>query len=536
MQWFLTVLACPFTANERNTLYGFPTELRQPVTRLVFLCVAVAVTEGCTDTATIAEPILPSSRVMLEGDVRPPVINNRYLVVLRSDVPSAAAASAALVAHTGGVRFYVYETALKGFAVANLPPAAVEALKRNPLVLFVEEDRLVQPLQSVQYFTPPSDSGLYLLDRVDQRYLPLNWQYAYSQNGAGVHIYIVDSGVSGGHQEWGGYARLGNGAAFIKWSMNPSPWNDPLGHGTAVAGAAAGSRVGVAKGAIIHSVRIDDGSSPAHESDLVAGLNWVAENRILPAVVNLSYDHNSNVTSTAAQGVMNRGVTFVVAAGNSGVDACNPTTQRSGILTVGATGKTDHRASYSNIGPCVDLFAPGGDYYGHGLIELASNQSVTSYRWSSGTSFAAPIAAGVAALVLQQSPSLAPAVVAGTVTQWATSGVVVNAGAGSPNKLLYSRITVAPPPPSSTASITGYWSVEPYASCMWSVSTNLSDPTAYEWTVNSQPVGSNSSTLNYANTGASFTLAVLIRNALGHTATDSKLVTVAYGAGQCNDF
>lgn len=210
--------------------------------RLALAAIAAMVLVACADPSAPAAdqpPIVPPSpSLALEGDVRPPEVFSRHIVVLRDDVASAHITSAALVTTFGGLRFYVYETALKGFAVANLPAGAVEALRLHSLVVHVEEDSLVMPGQSVQALPVPRDTGLYLLDRIDQRYLPLDHQYVYTPTGAGVHIYIVDSGVNGEHQEYIG--RTGNGAAFIKWSSNPNPYHDQTGHGTAVAGAAAG--------------------------------------------------------------------------------------------------------------------------------------------------------------------------------------------------------------------------------------------------------------------------------------------------------
>ncbi|MBI4409065.1 MAG: S8 family serine peptidase [Gemmatimonadetes bacterium] len=443
---------------------------------------------ACAEEPTT--PLLPNrlaASLPLEGDVRPDTIHNRYVVVLRRDVPSAAAASAALVAQFGGLRFYVYETALKGFAVVNLLDGAVEALRSHPLVTLVEEDKLMMPAQSVQHFSSPQDTGLYLLDRIDQRVRPLDWQYVYGATGQEVHLYIVDSGVRGGHQEWT-YSRIGNSAAFIKWSWDPSPTIDQLGHGTAVAGAAAGSRIGVAKAATIHSVRIDDGDRGAYESDIIAGLDWVAANYIRPAVTNLSYDQNSGAIASAITGVVNQGITFVTVAGNgNGADACNPSTRVATVITVGATTVNDYRASYSNIGPCVDLFAPGGGVYGYhngyGLLELASNAGNEDYRFSSGTSFASPVAAGVAALILDQRPSLSPVGVANLMVDSATENVISDAGTGSPNLLLFSRIEIPPPAPGSLrVTIDGPEYVRREQVCTWvAVAGGGAAPYRYTW-------------------------------------------------------
>lgn len=497
---------------------------------------------SCADrpTAPLLEPVSHGASSALEGDVRPDTILNRYVVVLRDHVQSASAASAALVSELGGLRFYVYETALKGFAVANLPPGAVAALRRNPLVTLVEEDRVMQPLQTVQYFTSPADTGLYLLDRIDQRNLPINWQYSYVATGNGAHIYIIDSGVRGGHQEWG-YSRIGTSAAFIKWSIDPSPTIDQLGHGTAVAGAAAGSRIGVAKEAVIHSVRIDDGGGGAYTSDIIAGIDWVAGNHSKPAVANLSYGQNHEGIATAISGLINRGVSFVTAAGNDiGADACNPSTRVASVITVGATVVSDYRASYSNIGACVDLFAPGGDeggyYSGFGLLELASNADNSAYRWSRGTSFAAPVVAGVAALILQQNRTLAPSAVADILVQQATPNVVINAGAGSPNRLLYSLVDVpAPPPPNPTnPRINGPSSVQPGSFCLWTVTTGSAvQPVSYQWFVDNVLQAETSESFYYTAGSTSFVIEAVLIDANGSRWTDLHSVSVSSGAPAC---
>ena len=507
------------------------------------LLLGVSAMLACTDAPNPVEPGLnpaAAKAIALEGDIRPDTIFNRYVVVLQNSVPSANALSAALVSQVGGLRFYVYETALKGFAVANLPPGAVQILRSNPLVKLVEEDKLLLPLQSVQQFVSPQDTGLYLLDRIDQRSLPLDWQYTYAGTGTGVNIYIIDSGIMGGHQEWG-YGRIGASAAFIKWSDNPSPTIDQLGHGTGVAGAAAGSRVGVAKTATLHSVRIDDGDEGAYPSDIIAGLDWVAGNRTIPAVANLSYDQNDAGIASAISGVISSGVTFVTAAGNSGVDACNPSTQVANVLTVGATVNNDYRASYSDVGPCVDLFAPGGDYFGYyggyGMVELAANTGTGDYGYAAGTSFASPVVAGVAALVLEQSHSMSPSAVAKLIVQSATTNAVHDPGTGSPNRLLYSRIVVGPPPPTLTVSISGPTLIRPGATCLWQASVaDGTPPYSYQWTIDGADGGTGASASGHKDPGnfnSSFTVSVAVTDAGGLHGTRDITVTESSSAPIC---
>jgi subtilisin family serine protease len=440
---------------------------------------------ACADATSPVRRMAPTKpAASLEGVIKPDSVFNRWVVVFRPGlVASAAEPSAALVAQTGGLRFYVYETALKGFAVANLPDAGIAILRSNPLVLLLEQDQVVYPAQAVQNFSYPADTGLYLLDRIDQLNLPLDFRYTYDRSGTGVNIYIVDSGIRGGHEQWG-YGRIGLSAAFIMWSDNPSPTIDQLGHGTKVAGAAAGNVIGVAKTATLHSVRIDDGDAGAHESDIIAGLDWIAGHRQMPAVTNLSYANLPPGVAQAVQGLMQHGVTFVHVAGNIyWADACNSITQIEGVITVGATDRSDRRASYSSNGTCVDLFAPGGDVFGYstgsGLVKLAFNDG--AYTYDKGTSFAAPLATGVAALVLQQNSTLSPTAVQNILNNSATGGVVYNNGT-SPNRLLYSRIQVQAPPQVPSISISGPSAIASPGEYTWlGVVSGTGDPYTVTW-------------------------------------------------------
>jgi subtilisin family serine protease len=494
---------------------------------------------ACADhlSAPVVKTVTPRESVGLEADSPPQTIVNRYIVVLEDHVPSAAQASATLVAQVGGQRFYVWETALKGFAVVNLPAGAADALRRNPLVKLVEESKLMRPLGGTQRIRYPADTGLFMLDRIDQRNLPLDAQFGYTSTGLGVHIYIIDSGIRGGHQEWG-YGRIGESAAFIKWSVDPSPTIDSQGHGTGVAGAAAGSMVGVAKQSTLHSVRIDDGEPDAYTDDIIAGLNWVAEHRQLPAVANLSYEANSQAMSYAAAGVISHGVVFVTAA-NQGysVNACHWTTEVVGVITVGATQDKDFRSTYSSFGPCIDFFAPGGDAPGYSYpMKLASNVSNTSYRYWWGTSFAAPLAAGVAALRLSENPSISPVEMEVLLNQQATPNVVVNAGTGSPNRLLYS----APPPPpgpSFPVSIAGPATIQPGATCTWySVVSGGTAPYTYQWTNDDLAAGNSyyyTGSKAIGSGGTSFRLKVVVTDAVNGLGESEITVFENPSAGVC---
>jgi subtilisin family serine protease len=212
---------------------------------------------------------------------------------------------------------------------------------------------------------------------------------------------------------------------------------DCNGHGTHVAGTVGGSTYGVAKGVTLIAVRVLDCSGSGTNSGVIAGIDWVASNRVLPAVANMSLGGGaSQAVDDAVARLTGAGVTLAVAAGNENQDACNTSPARApSAITVGATTSSDARASFSNWGTCLDIFAPGNN------ITSSWYSSTTATNTISGTSMASPHVAGVAALYLQGNPSATPATVTSAITSTATTGVVTSAGTGSPNRLLYSLLS-----------------------------------------------------------------------------------------------
>ena len=350
-------------------------------------------------------------------------IPGRYVVVLHDGrqprTPDETGGVARdLIDRHGGKLATVYTTALRGFS-AELPADAAKSIAADPRVASVTQDRSVAPT-AVQ--VDPS----WNLDRADQNQRFLSGTYDYSTDASGVHIYVLDTGVRASHQDFGGRVRTGPA---------PTDHNDCGGHGTAVASAAAGAVNGVAKGATIHAIRTINCTTVSGAADGIGAIDWLTAHGPRPAVVNLSWTTAANdALDTAIRNSIAAGVTYVVAAGNNKTDACGTSPQRiSEAIVVGAANRDDNRADFSSYGSCLDLFAPGTD------IGIATYDSDTSTGASSGTSLAAPMVAGAAALHLARNPAAKPAEVSAALRGCATPGLLGDIRAGSPNLLLNTR-------------------------------------------------------------------------------------------------
>ncbi|AOS65880.1 S8 family peptidase [Actinoalloteichus hymeniacidonis] len=360
-------------------------------------------------------------------------IAGSYIVVLDdAEVGTSTSAvtrsAASLTSTYGGTVQRTYSAAIDGFE-AKLSEREAEALAADPAVAYVEQNARVGlslapapqqvSVQAVQ--TNPPSWGI---DRIDQRNLPLNQRYEYTSTGRGVTVYVIDTGVDINHPTFGG--RASYGYDFVNGSPNAADQN---GHGTHVAGTVAGSEFGVAKEAEIVAVRVLDAGGSGTTAGVVAGVDWVADNASGPSVSNLSLGGVSTALDQAVAGSIAAGVSSAVAAGNSNANAnfFSPARVPTAI-TVGATTRSDARASYSNWGK-VDIFAPGSD--------ITSSWLGGGRYTGNGTSFAAPHVAGAAARYLQSNPNSTPAQVKSALVAEATPNIVGNPGSGSANRLLF---------------------------------------------------------------------------------------------------
>ncbi|MER7620228.1 S8 family peptidase [Streptomyces sp. NPDC126503] len=346
-------------------------------------------------------------------------VENSWIVVLKDGSTRAA--------DLGVTPKHEYRTALKGFS-ATLSKARAAQLAADPRVAYVEQNTTVR-------IADTQNGATWGLDRIDQRDLPLSTTYTYDTTASNVTAYVIDTGIRTSHGEFGGRATVGTDTVG-----DGQNGQDCQGHGTHVAGTVGGAKYGVAKGAKLVAVRVLNCSGSGTTAGVIAGVDWVTAHAVKPAVANMSLGGGANASlDDAVKRSIASGVTYAVAAGNGNIlgwpaNACNYSPARvPEAITVGATDSADKRASFSNYGTCVDLFAPGVS------VTSAWKDNDTATSTISGTSMAAPHTAGVAALYLAAHPTATPAQVSSALAANATAGKVQDPRTGSPNRLLYSR-------------------------------------------------------------------------------------------------
>jgi len=388
--------------------------------RLTAVMLAAITLAACTDSST--GPIAPVSPEQFSSPIAPfqskgsAGIDGDYIVVFTDLVLDPLSAADDKVRKHGGKKKFSYDKALKGFA-ATLTPGAVDALRADPDVAYIEQDAIVTTMAT-------QSGATWGLDRIDQRNRPLSGTYAYASTGTGVRAYIIDTGIQTSHPQFGSRAS----AVYDALGGNGQDCN---GHGTHVAGTVGASTYGVAKNVMLRAVRVLDCAGSGSTSGVIAGMNWVASNHIKPAVANMSLGGGYSASSnTAANNLASAGVFLAVAAGNSNADACNASpASAANATTVAASTSVDAKASYSNYGACVDLYAPGSS--------ITSTWIGSGTKTISGTSMASPHVAGVGALYKATYGDVSYSTIRSWLVNNATSGVISGNVGSTPNKLLY---------------------------------------------------------------------------------------------------
>jgi subtilisin family serine protease len=432
----------------------------------------------------------------------PPALSDAYIVVFNDDVKETDvdAESDRVCGESGSKKGRSFKHAVKGFT-SHLSPAAVEKMRRDPRVKYIEQDQIAT--MSATQFTAP-----WGLDRIDQSDNPLSGSYTYASTGSTVDAYIFDTGLKLDHNEFTGRVQSGYNAITV----GASPADDN-GHGSHVAGSLGGTRYGVAKGIKIIPVKVLNQFGSGSYAQIIAGIDWaIAHHTTKPAVGNMSLGGGvSAVLDDAVRRAINDGIVMCLAGGNATSDVSTASPARvAEAITVGSTTKTDELSSFSNFGTGIDLLAPGS------AIVSAWHTGVNDINTISGTSMATPHVAGAAALYLESFPGSTPDQVQTGLKSKAVASRITLVPAGTPNLLLQINYGVTPPPPPAVPV-----PVAPVLLAPASAAVNQSLTSTLSWNASS---GATSYNLQVSTT-SNFTAAV--QNFNGLTAVSKALSGLA---------
>jgi hypothetical protein len=441
-------------------------------------------------------------------------VPDEYIVVLNDDVTDVDTEADVMGKSSGGKVKKLFKRAVKGFTM-KLSADGLEVMRKNPKVRYIEQDQIAT-------VTAVQSGASWGLDRIDQQSLPLNNSYSYNTDGSSVDAYIFDTGIRMDHEEFGGRAKFGFDAV-----PNGTTIMDGNGHGTHVAGIIGGKTYGVAKGINLIAVRVLDDNASGYYSDIIGGLDWAIKHHTTrPAVGNISFGGGTSfVFDEMVRAAIADGIVMCVAAGNTNEDAINTSPARVvDAITVGASTSSDSKASYSNHGSIVDIFAPGSS------ITSAWRSSSNGYNTLSGTSMATPHATGVAALYMEASKIYSPADVQAGIKANAISNVLSAIPDGTSNLLLGSSFTQIPTPvkilpslPTLSSPINAASAQQLIVTLNWNQSTNassysieVSQTSGFSTILNSlNAITTNSTTLTGLTPGTRYYWRVKANNADG---------------------
>lgn len=347
-------------------------------------------------------------------------VPGRYLVWMKQ--PANLRSTFRTMDEHGAKVVHSYPTVLPNVLAVQADEDALWQLQNDPNVLRIKADKIYR----INVVQPTNANGL---DRIDSR-TGRDGNYTFTKTGKGVHAYIIDTGIRSTHKEFVG--RLGEGFDAVQDGRGTEDCN---GHGSHVAGTVGGSTFGVAKEVILHPVRVLNCRGSGNLSNVLAGINFVAENAIKPAVANMSLGGGRDEDlDNAVNAAIQNGVSFAVAAGNEAQDACNvsPAGVPNAVTVAASNAADDGRAGFSNFGSCVDIFAPGSRILSVGIKSDSATAALD------GTSMASPHVAGAIALLLEQFPTATPAQISRLLSDRSSKNVVRDPR-GSPNQMLFTQ-------------------------------------------------------------------------------------------------